>query len=216
MHHSNYIRRPPDERLKEKFKNKLRSVADGVPEVHFIGEVVEGIGFKDTFVSCKWYLEWGRAWSFLEGEETSQTQYAASDDGVLVWNHPIDLHFASASMQGWPRIVVHVWELDEFGRSILVGYGFVHLPTNPGDHDLEVHCWRPSGSILEELQSFFLGTSTCLVDEDTVFGKAWEKRSQLTTVSSGIVSCVGCQLKCLEPFAKMNCLLTLTSYEPYE
>lgn len=54
MHHSNYIRRPPDQRLKDKFKNKLRSVADGIPEVHFIGEVVEGCGFKDTFVSCKW------------------------------------------------------------------------------------------------------------------------------------------------------------------
>ncbi|KAL7482053.1 hypothetical protein ACHAW6_007739 [Cyclotella cf. meneghiniana] len=189
MHHSNYIRRPPDQRLKDKFKNKLRSVADGIPEVHFIGEVVEGCGFKDTFVSCKWYLEWGRAWSFLEGEESSQTQYAASDDGVLVWNHPIDVHFASASMQGWPRIVVQVWELDEFGRSILAGYGFMHLPTNPGDHDIEVNCWRPIGSILEELQSFFLGTSTCLVDEDIVFGKAWEKRSQLSTVSSGVVSC---------------------------
>jgi hypothetical protein len=51
-----------------------------------------------------------------------------------------------------------------------------------------VHCWRPSGSLKEELQSFFLGTSTCLVDEDIIFGKAWEKRSQLMTVSSGTVS----------------------------
>lgn len=57
-----------------------------------------------------------------------------------------------------------------------------------GDHELEVHCWRPSGSIKEELQNFFLGTSSTLVDEDLIFGKAWEKRSQLNTVSSGIVS----------------------------
>ena len=52
--HSSYIRKKPEEKLKEKFKNRLRSVADGIPEVHFIGEVCEGIGFKDTFVSCKW------------------------------------------------------------------------------------------------------------------------------------------------------------------
>lgn len=39
----------------------------------------------------------------------------------------------------------------------------------------------------EELQSFFLGTSSCLADEKVVFGKAWEARSQLVTVSSGIV-----------------------------
>jgi B9 domain-containing protein 2 len=67
------------------------------------------------------------------GEDSSQTQYASSDDGIQVWNHPIDVHFASASIQGWPRMVVQVWELDEFGRSILSGYGFVHLPTNPGE-----------------------------------------------------------------------------------
>ena len=53
---SSYIRRPPDEKLKEKFKSKLRGVADGVPEIHFIGEVTEGVGFNDTFVSCKWYV----------------------------------------------------------------------------------------------------------------------------------------------------------------
>lgn len=53
MHRSNYIRKP-DERLREKFKNRLRSSADGIPEVHFIGEVTEGVGFKDTYVSCKW------------------------------------------------------------------------------------------------------------------------------------------------------------------
>jgi B9 domain-containing protein 2 len=127
--------------------------------------------------------------SFLEGEESSQTQYASSDDGIQVWNHPIDIHFASASIQGWPRMVMQVWELDEFGRSILAGYGFVHMPTSPGYHELEVHCWRPCGSVMEELNYYFLGTSSRLVDEDTVFGKAWEKRSQLKTVSSGIVSC---------------------------
>lgn len=61
------------------------------------------------------------------------------------------------------------------------------LQTTPGYHSLEIRCWRPSGSVREELQSFFLGTSSCLLDEDTIFGKAWENRSQLVTVSSGIV-----------------------------
>ena len=106
---------------------------------------------------------------------------------MQVFNHPIDVHFATASMQGWPRIVMQVWELDEYGRSILSGYGFTHLPTNPGYHELEVRCWRPSGSLREELQSFFLGTSSCLVDEKVIFGKAWEARQNLTTISSGIV-----------------------------
>lgn len=55
MHHSsNYIRKPTDEKLSKKLRGNLRSVADGIPEVHFIGEITEGVGFKDTFVSCKW------------------------------------------------------------------------------------------------------------------------------------------------------------------
>ena len=54
MHQSNYIRRQPDEKLRERFQLRERSIADGIPEVHFIGEVTEGIGFKDTYVSCKW------------------------------------------------------------------------------------------------------------------------------------------------------------------
>lgn len=51
---SSYIRRGPDEKLKEKFDTKLRGVVDEMPEIHFIGEVIEGAGFNDTFVSCKW------------------------------------------------------------------------------------------------------------------------------------------------------------------
>ncbi|KAL7461609.1 LOW QUALITY PROTEIN: hypothetical protein ACHAXS_002027 [Conticribra weissflogii] len=195
----------PDETLREKFKQRLRSPADGMPEVHFIGEIAEGSGFParfgedDGFLSCKWHLEWGKAWSFLQGEREGQTQYASSclfasdgNGGVVetahVWNHPIDVHFASASMQGWPRLILQIWELDEFGRSLLGGYGFVHLPTNPGHHELEVHCWKPTASLWDELRSFFLGTSTCLLDEDVVFGKAWEDRVKLVTVSAGVVS----------------------------
>ena len=49
------------------------------------------------------------------------------------WNHPIDVHFASASMLGWPRIILQVWKLDEYGRTILSGYGFAHFPTSPGE-----------------------------------------------------------------------------------
>jgi len=50
---SSYIRTKPDEKLRDKFRSRIRSPADGIPEVHFIGEVCEGVGFKDTYVSCK-------------------------------------------------------------------------------------------------------------------------------------------------------------------
>jgi hypothetical protein len=53
MHHSSFIRKP-DERIRERFKDLVRNPADGIPEVHILGELSEGAGFNDTFVSCKW------------------------------------------------------------------------------------------------------------------------------------------------------------------
>lgn len=114
-------------------KNCLRTVADGIPEVHFIGEIRSGIGFQWAFASCKWTVEWGESWSFLAGEYSGQTQYSAvHNDGNNIWNHPIDLHFTLANMKGWPRLIMQVWELDSYGRAILGGYGFAHLPAQPG------------------------------------------------------------------------------------
>jgi hypothetical protein len=53
IHHSTFVRKP-DEKIREKFKDLIRSPADGIPEVHILGELSEGVGFKDTFMSCKW------------------------------------------------------------------------------------------------------------------------------------------------------------------
>jgi hypothetical protein len=53
IHPSSFIRKP-DEKLREKFEDLIRSPADGIPEVHILGELSEGFGFRDTFVSCKW------------------------------------------------------------------------------------------------------------------------------------------------------------------
>ncbi len=61
----------------------------------------------------------------------------------------------------------------------------LHSIFSSGYHELEIRCWRASGSITDELNSFFLGTSASLADEKIIFGKAWEARSQLNTVSSG-------------------------------
>ena len=177
----------PEKKIRERYSTKLRSTAEKVPEIHFIGEVKEGEGFNHTFISVKFSFEWGKSWSHLGGDDSSQTQYASSDDGVHVFNHPVDLHFASFSMKGWPRIVIQAWECDEYGRSILAGYGFAHLPTEAGCHDLDIHCFRPCGTFAEELESFFLGRTSKLEDDDLVFARAWEARSNLVTSSSGIV-----------------------------
>lgn len=69
----------------------------------------------------------------------SQTQYSMLNQDDLghyttscIWNHPIDVHFTTASMKGWPRIIVQLWELDKYGRTLLVGFGFAHFPCSKG------------------------------------------------------------------------------------
>ncbi|CAN0456027.1 unnamed protein product, partial [Scytosiphon promiscuus] len=63
------------------------------------------------------------------------------------WNHPIDLHYTTKSIQGWPRLMLQVWQLDTHGRNVLRGYGFRHLPSSPGFSEVSVPCWRPSGTM---------------------------------------------------------------------
>ena len=35
--------------------------------------------------------------------------------GSICWNHPIDLHYFTTTIQGWPRLPFEVWRLDEHG-----------------------------------------------------------------------------------------------------
>jgi hypothetical protein len=87
----------------------------------------------------------GRSWELLEGLEGGQTQADAPDgDGEpAVWAHPLDLHYACRGLDGWPRLSVHVYELDAAGRSALLGYGFCHVPTAPGVYELDCPTWLP-------------------------------------------------------------------------
>jgi Ciliary basal body-associated, B9 protein len=132
-----------------KLQPRNRAVAALVPEVHFIGEFIGGTGFGSG-VSCKFRAEAGKHWSLLAGAAVGQshTVYADSDE-VACWNHPIDLHYTTKSMQGWPRLLLQVWQLDAYGRLALQGYGFCHLPSVPGSSEVSVACWRPAGTAQE-------------------------------------------------------------------
>jgi B9 domain-containing protein 2 len=169
--------------------HKPMIVADYIPEVHFIGEIQSGYGFNGHSVTCKWSVHWGTTWSLLEGSQQGQTQFAMnnSDNKTCVWNHPIDLHFTTANMKGWPRIVMQVWKLDAYGTVSVIGYGFTHFPATPGIQEIQVKCWRPKGTIAEEIRHFFLGTSIPLTQDRIIFEDAWENRHRLATILSGDV-----------------------------
>lgn len=58
---------------------------------------------------------------------------------------------------GWPKVHVQVWHQDSFGRNELYGYGFVHIPTSPGTHDIQCPTWKPAGSWTEQVTQYFVG-----------------------------------------------------------
>mmetsp|Transcript_22513 Transcript_22513/g.31748 ORF Transcript_22513/g.31748 Transcript_22513/m.31748 type:complete len:469 (-) Transcript_22513:385-1791(-) len=184
------MRGSPKQYQERALRSHLRPIGDGIPEVHFIGEIRNGVGFskRSSSVSCKFTIEWGMSWSYLDGEYNGQTQYSMHQNGAAcIWNHPIDIHFASANMKGWPRLIIQVWELDDYGRTNICGYGFAHLPSAPGCHDIDAKCWIPCGSIMDELHSYFLGTATQLKDTDLIFNKAWDQRHRLVSAPTGSV-----------------------------
>jgi len=182
------LRRPPGvHNLQQARAVDHRVAPSKAPEVHVIGELLGGEAFG-TGVACRWRLEHGKFWGVLEGSTQGHTQTAYCPDGALaVWNHPIDVHYHATSVQGWPKIIVHVTKLDEYGRLGTVGYGFASLPTVPGCHDVTVNCWRPTGTKGDELRAFFLGDYPHLLDDDVIYHKATAFRNRLVTIPAGRV-----------------------------
>eukprot|EP00941_MAST-03F_sp_MAST-3F-sp1_P001424 g1424.t1 len=170
----------------------VENKANKVPEVHILGSIVGGVGFTRG-VSVRWSLVCGRGWEHLEGTKEGQSQFdyphqhGDKNDRMSVWAHPVDVHFTTRTLQGWPRLLCHIWQLDEHGCCSLIGYGQTAIPASPGHHEIAVNTWRPTGTPSEELLSFFIGGTPRLKTDEVLYAKAWEDRCRISTVSCGIV-----------------------------
>lgn len=155
-------------------------------ELHVIGELVGGKDFGATSLFCKWGAVAGGGWKCLEGQLSGQTQVDhPKDTDVAKWAHPIDIHYSTRGLQGWPKLYFEVWHHDMFGRSELYGYGFCHVPTSPGNHRIECPCWRPIGDAADQTQSYFIGGGLQLKSPDLVYNS--DKRYRLQTQAMGTV-----------------------------
>ena len=129
-----------------------------MPEVHIVGELLGAANFNLPNLFCRWTISPGGEWSMLAGEERGQTQVDVGDgSGYTVWSHPVDVHYSTVAVKGWPRFFFEVWHEDRYGRNELAGYGTCFVPTTPGEHNVECATWRPEGSAWDKLSSFFLG-----------------------------------------------------------
>jgi B9 domain-containing protein 2 len=162
-------------------------------ELHVIGQLVAGTEFDSgKCLFCKFQVEVGASWKILGGCETGQTQASSGtyNGGTVLrwdWCHPIDVHYATRGVQGWPKIACQVYHLDSNGRCVLEGYGVTHVPSSPGIHQLKIPCWRPvTSSLKDQLVRTFLGGSVVLRNNKMAFGA--EDRYRLRTTGSGFVS----------------------------
>ncbi|XP_055105923.1 B9 domain-containing protein 2 [Symphalangus syndactylus] len=155
-------------------------------EVHVIGQIMGASGFSESSLFCKWGIHTGAAWKLLSGVREGQTQVDTPQIGDMAyWSHPIDLHFATKGLQGWPRLHFQVWSQDSFGRCQLAGYGFCHVPSSPGTYQLACPTWRPLGSWQEQLARAFVGGGPQLLHGDTIYSGA--DRYRLHTAAGGTV-----------------------------
>jgi len=139
-------------------------------ELHVIGQIVGASGFPEQELFCKWGIHAGGAWRLLAGLKEGQTQSDNPENAEIAYFcHPIDIHFATRGLQGWPKIHVEVWHQDNFGRCEIYGYGFVHIPSSPGYHEVDACTWRPAGKPMEEITRKFVGGGIQLKSPDLVY-----------------------------------------------
>lgn len=155
-------------------------------ELHIIGQIIGASGFPQNSLFCKWGVHTGGAWRLLSGLKEGQTQVDIPQIGEMAyWSHPIDLHYGTKGLQGWPKIHLQVWHHDSFGRCQLYGYGYCHVPSSPGHHRISCVTWRPLGSWQEQLAQMFVGGGPQLRNPDLIYSGA--DRYRLHTEAMGTV-----------------------------
>jgi hypothetical protein len=154
-------------------------------QAFFIGRIIGSSGFRNS-TFCRWWIVAGQQWNLENGESEGQTQVDAPVDSgaMLIWSHPLDIHYQLAGVQGWPKLSLEVWEQESLGRSALAGYGFVVLPMSAGHHDLKITLWKPVGSMVEGWSSKYCGAAPHLKSQELVHTPT--SRPQLTAECSGL------------------------------
>ncbi|TPX68361.1 hypothetical protein SpCBS45565_g03111 [Spizellomyces sp. 'palustris'] len=143
--------------------------------VNVMGEIVSARGFRGNGLYVRYMIDIPEGWK----DETplqilsSYTQVARStyDEETVSYEarfgYPIDIQLMANRydrIAQWPRIYFHVANVDWWGRHTTLGYGYAFLPKTPGCHDFEIPTWRPFGSYLTRMRSFFIGGSANLED----------------------------------------------------
>lgn len=113
----------------------------------------------------------GTSWRIIQGEAVGQTFVATNRlESCSYFCQPLDLHLGTSSVQGWPKLHIEIHAVNVLNKSWPVGYGFVHIPTKPGFHRLEVLCWKIAPrSWYDSVREKFGGGGLALCKEDLIY-----------------------------------------------
>ncbi|XP_076548891.1 tectonic-3 [Osmia lignaria lignaria] len=155
-------------------------------ELHIIGRILSAKNFKQSQLLCKWSFHAGNGWKVLNGCEEGQTQ--ESCDLYInepVWDHPIDLHYTTQTLQNSPKLLLQIFFRDEHERILFGAYGSCNIPLSPGLHFIECHTWKPIGNWKDRLKDKFLGITLQLKSPNVLVNCL--DRFELLTESMGTV-----------------------------
>lgn len=158
-------------------------------EVHLIGQIVEALDFEDRSLFAKWSFNSGSCWKVLEGFSEGQTQLslkAQPESNSHSWSHPIDVHYLTKGLQGWPRLEFQVWGVDWLGKCNISAYGFMSIPTRPGLHELTCSTWRPVGDFRRRIIDYVTGYRMHLVDPSDIISNGLN-RHVIQSMSMGTI-----------------------------
>jgi hypothetical protein len=73
-----------------------------------------------------------------------------------VINQPINVVFQTQDLDGWPQLLVEVWDKSDEGVKGLLGCGTVWIPTTPGKHRTTISLWKPQPNGTAGLRELFV------------------------------------------------------------
>lgn len=99
----------------------------------------------------------GNGWKIISGSEEGQTQESCDFyTNNPVWDHPIDLHYTTQTLQNSPKLLLQVFCRDNHGRLIFLSYGVYNVPLSPGSYILDCHTWKPIGTFVIYIKHNFI------------------------------------------------------------
>ncbi|CAL7948272.1 unnamed protein product [Xylocopa violacea] len=155
-------------------------------ELHVIGRISSAKDFKQPQLLCKWSFHTGNGWKIINGSEEGQSQESFDTyTNEPIWDHPIDLHYTTQTLQNSPKLLLQIFCRDTHGRILFVSYGTCNIPLSPGEHSIECHTWKPVGNWKDRLRDRFLGITLQLKSPNVLVNSL--DRFELLTESMGTV-----------------------------